>query len=433
MQPSAKRQVNASELRLAVERMVKEAGVVDVHTHLYPGCCDRLLLRGIDDLLTYHYLVVETLRYGHVEPHRFFAMSKRQQADEVWRVLFAEHSPLSEACRGVLTVLKYYGLDARASSLDELRGYFAQLPISEHIDAVFKGANLKYVVMTNDPFDQQETPYWGERFCEDKRFRAALRIDPLLNTPDSAMEYLRARGYAVATDLSGATLLELRTFLERVSSQIAPLYLAASLPPSFRWKDQSLRHELLDKVVLPFCREHRLPLALMIGVKKLTNPKMGLGGDSIGKSCVATLERMCADNPDNRFMVTLLSRENQHELCVAARKFPNLMIFGCWWFLNNPSLVQEITRMRLELLGLSFIPQHSDARVLDQLVYKWDHSKKIISEVLVEKYSDLLEAGWVLYEDEIKRDVDQLFSGNAESVMGTRRGQDEEARSAGSY
>ncbi len=52
----------------------------------------------------------------------------------------------------------------------------------------------------------------------------------------------------------------------------------------------------------------------------------------------------------------MLARENQHELCVTARKFPNLMIFGCWWFLNNPSLIEEITQMRLDLLGLSMIP-----------------------------------------------------------------------------
>ena len=36
--------------------------------------------------------------------------------------------------------------------------------------------------------------------------------------------------------------------------------------------------------------------------------------------------------------------------------------------------------MRIELLGTSFIPQHSDARVLDQLIYKWDHSRQIIGE-----------------------------------------------------
>ena len=91
------------------------------------------------------------------------------------------------------------------------------------------------------------------------------------------------------------------------------------------------------------------------------------------------LERMCAEYPDVRFLATFLSRENQHELCVAARKFSNLMPFGCWWFLNNPSIVSEITRERLELLGTSFIPQHSDARVLEQLIYKWQHSRDVIA------------------------------------------------------
>ena len=37
------------------------------------------------------------------------------------------------------------------------------------------------------------------------------------------------------------------------------------------------------------------------------------------------------------------------------------MPFGCWWFLNNPSIVQEITRERIEMLGTSFIPEHPDA------------------------------------------------------------------------
>ena len=107
----------------------------------------------------------------------------------------------------------------------------------------------------------------------------------------------------------------------------------------------------------------------------------------------------------------MLSRENQHELCVTARKFSNLMIFGCWWFLNNPSIVKELTRERFELLGLSVIPQHSDARILDQLVYKWKHSRKVIADVLADKYSDLLEAGWKVTEKDIKRDVEKLFGG----------------------
>ena len=36
--------------------------------------------------------------------------------------------------------------------------------------------------------------------------------------------------------------------------------------------------------------------------------------------------------------------------------------------------------MRIEMLGLGFTFQHSDSRVLEQLLYKWDHSKKILIE-----------------------------------------------------
>jgi hypothetical protein len=116
----------------------------------------------------------------------------------------------------------------------------------------------------------------------------------------------------------------------------------------------------------------------------------------------------------------MLSRENQHELAVAARKFGNLMPFGCWWFLNNPSLVDEITRMRLELLGLSFIPQHSDARVLDQLIYKWAHSRRIIADTLYDKYSDTMATGWTLTDVEITRDVEKLFGGNFRFFLGKK-------------
>ena len=115
---------------------------------------------------------------------------------------------------------------------------------------------------------------------------------------------------------------------------------------------------------------------------------------------------------DCDFLVTLLSRENQHEFCVAARKFPNLKPFGCWWFLNDPSIIEEITRERIELLGLSFVAQHSDCRVLDQLIYKWKHSRRILAKVLTEKYQDIARPGWELTEEEITRDVRGLLGGN---------------------
>ncbi len=151
---------------------------------------------------------------------------------------------------------------------------------------------------------------------------------------------------------------------------------------------------------------------MMVGVKRLVNPDLQLAGDGVGNWDMAPLQHLCRENPDVKFMVTILAKENQHELCVTSRKFPNLLPFGCWWFLNNPSIITEMTRMRFELLGFSVIPQHSDARILDQLIYKWDHSRLIIAQVLKEKYAELMATGWPLDEARIQADVTAIFSQN---------------------
>jgi len=150
---------------------------------------------------------------------------------------------------------------------------------------------------------------------------------------------------------------------------------------------------------------------LMLGVQRGVNPALRLAGDGVGVSDLGALRNLCLAYPNNRFLVTVLSLENQHELCVLARKFSNLHLFGCWWFTNVPSAAESITRMRLELLGLSFTPQHSDARVLDQLIYKWDHYRAILVRVLTEKYGMLIESGWEPSMQEIQRDVQWLLGG----------------------
>ena len=77
--------------------------------------------------------------------------------------------------------------------------------------------------------------------------------------------------------------------------------------------------------------------------------------------------------------------------------------------------------MRLELIGLSVTPQHSDARVLDQLIYKWQHSKRILARVLTDKYRDLLETGWTLTRADLERDVQELLGGAFETFCGADR------------
>jgi len=367
---------------------------------------------GIDNLLTYHYLVAEVMRATDVSPEQFRQMPQSAQADLIWDALFVRSTPLSEATRGVVRVLSALGVDPAQRDLRQAREFFRDTTAEAQVDLVFERAGVSAVVMTNDPFDRTESEMWRKGRPADSRFKAALRIDPLLNEWDAARQTLSAAGYAVGAQIDNRSIAEARRFVDEWIERMDPLYLAVSLPDDFVWPEDSPRGQLIEHVVLPVCRDHRLPFAMMVGVRRAVNPALGDAGDGVGRADVSAIQRLCRLQPANRFLVTMLSRENQHELCVAARKFANLMPFGCWWFLNNPSIVSEITRERLELLGPTFVPQHSDARILEQLLYKWPHSRRNIADALADQYAGVVENGRPVSTAEIGRDVRRLFSDN---------------------
>ncbi|HWH68157.1 MAG TPA: hypothetical protein VNT26_02120, partial [Candidatus Sulfotelmatobacter sp.] len=288
----------------------------------------------------------------------------------------------------------------------------ASQPADRHVTRCMELAGVSKIYMTNSPFDDLERPLWEKGFRRDERFAAGLRLDPLLLSWPEVAPRLAQWGYAVETEApTQKTFDAVRRFLADWTGRLDARYLMVSLPPDFEFPARNLTTQLLEKAVLPHCREHHLPLALMIGVNRAVNPQLRLAGDGVGLSDLAAVQNLCAGYPDNKFMTTFLARENQHEACILARKFRNLHLFGCWWFTNVPFLIEEITRLRLELLGLSFTPQHSDARVLDQIVYKWQHSRRLLAEVLVDKYSALAQTGWIVSHAEIERDVKDLFGG----------------------
>jgi len=406
-----------SALSHTVADIVRKTPVFDIHTHLYDPAFGDLLLWGIDELLTYHYLIAESTRWLDVSYDKFWAASKTEQADLIWNELFVKHSPVSEACRGVLTVLHQLGLDVKKRDLPALRQWFSAQEPDAYVTRICELANVRKIAMTNSPFDDLERPVWERGFTRDSRFVAALRIDPLLCDWPNAARKLAGWGYKVSADFSGQTYAEVRRFLADWTKRIGAQYCMVSLPPDFAFPGDSDMARIIEHAIMPHGREHGQAFALMIGVRRLVNPSLRLAGDSVGAGDVGAVERLCAAFPQNKFLCTMLARENQHALCVAARKFRNLHIFGCWWFLNVPGLIEEITRMRLEIIGLSVTPQHSDCRVLDQLTYKWAHSRPIIAKVLAEKYENLAAAGWEPTRAEIERDVHDLLGGAFETFL----------------
>jgi len=411
----ARSENESAQLAARVEQIVASSPILDVHTHLYDPAFGELLLWGIDDLLVYHYLVAEAFRYFDLPYEKFRSLSKAEQAGRIWQALFIEHSPVSEACRGVLTTLNAFGLDVKKRDLPALRKWFAGWKVADYLNRCLELAGVNTIHMTNSPFDDAERLVWEQGFRRDERFVAALRIDPVLDAWRETAPVLSRWGFKVGASLTDKTISEVRRFLASWTNKIQPRYLMVSLPPTFDFPAAGPCARLLEKAVLPHCREFGLPLALMLGVKRRVNPELQMAGDGMGGSNLAAVENLCRQFPDNKFLVTVLARENQQELCVLARKFRNLHLFGCWWFNNVPSLVEEITRMRLELIGLSFTPQHSDARVLDQLIYKWRHFRPVMSRLLVEKYLDLAATGWEPAPGEIERDVKYLFGGAFET------------------
>ena len=420
--PSSAGLLNGEQIQSAVEEALSSTQFIDVHTHLFSPAFGNLGLWGIDELLTYHYLEAEFFRSSDTTPERYWNLSKRERADAIWRALFVENSPISEATRGIIAVLNAFGLPTGSAALEEARAFFRTQSIEVHIRNVLRIACVSDVVMTNDPLDPEEQPAWLNGGQKHAQFHAVLRLDRILWGWPRHWQQLASQGYAVEEKATGKSVAEVRRFLSDWHERMRPLYMAVSLTDEFQFPDESITSKMLAEAVLPSCREFGLPMALMIGVRRQVNPRLRLAGDAVGKADLRAVENLCRAFPENRFLVSVLSRENQHELCVYARKFSNLMPFGCWWFMNNPSIVEEITRERIELLGTSFIPQHSDARVLEQVVYKWRNTRLTLAPILTNAYRRIHNDGGGISRGDIQRDVNRLFRSNFENWTGRRIG-----------
>ncbi|MEM1184224.1 MAG: glucuronate isomerase [Planctomycetota bacterium] len=407
-------------IRDRVRAIVRDHPVVDMHTHLFAPVFDRIaddgrfLLSGIDELLNYHYLSAELFRaHPDLSPDAYFAMAPRDRADLVWRALFVDRVPVSESCRGILSILMALGLDPNETTLGGYRSWFAARDADAHVDRVMALAGVERITMTNELFDRREVDLWlghASELRSDPRFDSVARIDPLLIDPRTAADHLSSLGHDVSD------MADVRRFLVDWIERTGAVYVAASLPPTWRYRGGP-SERVFKEALFPALRDTGLPLALMIGVTRGVNPELQMAGDGSGIADVKNLWGLAQDAHATKLLVTMLSDQNQHELCVAARKFPNIVPFGCWWFLNTPTSIAQITRLRLELLGSTFVPQHSDARVLEQLIYKWSHSRDIIAGVLSEHFGSIEESGRPLTDAEITNEVDLMLRRNYERAI----------------
>src|ERR1700720_1338069 len=172
---SARPILGPQEILRAVEDELSATRFIDVHTHLFMPSLGKLGLWGIDELITYHYLEAELFRSSDLKPEAYWQLSKREKADAIWKALFIENTPVSEATRGVVAVLNAFGLPTSGEDLAEARRFFAAQDLQAHVRNVFKMAGISEVVMTNDPLDSEEAPLWENGAAPDPQFHPVLR------------------------------------------------------------------------------------------------------------------------------------------------------------------------------------------------------------------------------------------------------------------
>ena len=387
--------------------IINSAPVFDLHTHLFPPKHEGYFLLGFKNLLNYHYLIAELLTATNIDASTFYSYNDEKKASIIWNELFEKRTPVSEACAGVLSILKELNIEINNKSfLSICDEYDKKIQSDKNI---FELSNVSSLVMTNNPFDLDEWSLFNTNDWDKKIYLSSLRLDDLI------LEYEETLKKAKDQISNQDNIIV--TYLEKCYSQSNPVYAAVSLNLETFHK---IFHDSLWKDILVWLENKNLPLSLMLGVKRAVNKDFGLAGDGIGDINLKELSNLCNLFPKNKFLVTCLSLNDQHELTVLARKHPNLKIFGFWWFMNQPTIIKQILKMRIDMLGFSFIPQHSDARVSDQLIYKWSHFKKILHPILLEYYQDLLDKNFPISENILQRDIDNLLSLNAKKYLGIK-------------
>ncbi|MDR0867403.1 MAG: hypothetical protein LBP75_02875 [Planctomycetota bacterium] len=406
---------NISVLEELIWRKVHETPAIDAYTNLYDlRFGENGFVWGLDNLLTSDQLVAEFFRNAPRLPGAserltragFTALDKSAQADLVWEYLFRRRSPLSEAARGVLTTLGLLNIDPNRRDLAAYREAFSHYELQPHLRRVLKIANLKAVVMNNDPLGDAEREVWSHDTSRTEPFLSSLGLDGLLSW-EMSQPILQNQGFAVERELEKESYDGVIKFLEHWLQKTNAVYFSLSVNGGFDLfakKNSTMR--LLRKCILPFCERHRVPLALVIGAQ-YDSDSIGAAADA---SALVSVEELCASFPDNKFLVAALSSRNQRLLCGVAHRFTNLMPFGSAW--NTPSVMQGTMKIGLELLGDSFIPHYSGAAVLEQLLYRWAHARWTLGKTLQQQYLDLHRTGWRVTEEEISRDVHNMLQGN---------------------
>jgi hypothetical protein len=367
-----------SDWQYQIRRILIQTPITDIQTNLFDPAFTGMTRSGLDELLTVPELVGQTIRTQRFDPTEFARAAKDVQAATVWKTLFVDQTPMSDATRAVLTTLQSFGLDINERNMDLLRAKFPR----EAWEQVLGTAGVGRLVMTNDPFDDKERAAWQSQPVRDVRFFAALLLDTMVHGWKDNFQRLKPWGYQVSANLT-TSHDEIMRFLDIWMDRTNPIYVSISLP-ALQIQEAA---QMLRNVVLAIC------LRRSVAVQCTVKP----GG-------LADLAVLCQEYPGLRFLARVESFDEEASLALLGSRFPNLLIYG-WPRPGNTAL----TLARVQSQGLTFVPQPSGARVLEELISRWTLFKPVAVELLASHYASLEEMGYGVDPDLIEKDLRDLL------------------------
>lgn len=387
-----------SKIKKKILNILNSIEIVDIHTHLFPPEFKSYYKSGLVELLNYHYLVVEFLSSSKYDPEKFFSLKPIKRAQLVWDFIFINNTPISDAAIGIIKIFNF--LKIKNLKNKDLLTLIAEIDNKFDLKKFLKKNQISKIVMTNNPCDEKEWALFKNKKWDRKTFLSSIRIDDFFKKNSKYSKLSNSIFYK---------------FIRMRSLEARPVYFALSCDgPDIKKIFKSKKM----KIILKLLKQEKIPLMILVGVKREVNKKFREGGDGVGSDDLSQLEEVVNNNKENTFIVTHLSNNSQYKLTVLSRKLPNLTLFGIWWHLNQDQYQKEILLNRISLLGFNFLPQHSDSRVSEQLIYKWENFKQIISEVLSKKYEMLDRMNYKINKKDIERDLNKLFHQNYRKLLG---------------
>lgn len=383
-------QTNNSEnfLKSLINKTVDKFYFDDIHTHLFPPELKNFSLKGIVNLLNYHYLIPELIDQNDFKKvYDLNKLNSYEIADLAWNKFFLDSIPISTATSGIITVLDQLGIYKNDIKLKELISREESLNYSD--EDIFEKARIRNVYMTNDPFNKEEWKLFDNSNWSRDRYKSTIRIDTLfqmmikngLDTFDNNINYLNQ-----------CLIISKPKY---ISLSLGKIQLSLLLKDEYR--------KLMDWI-----EQTELPFFLMLGVRRGVNKDLKLAGDGLEDFAIEDLTNLLLLNKNINFNISLLDETREHACRVLSRKMPNMKLTGYWWFINNKTQISDLVRKRFEMLGTKHLLFYSDSRVLEQIIYKVGLYRSIIKDALFEKLSFAQSSGFQVTESKVNNLLKQI-------------------------